>query len=336
MLCAGIDIHKHVFQAVVMDSESGVAIEDRFEATPLELARWAQKRLAGQCCVVAIEATTGWRWVHRELRELGIEVRLAEPVQTRALRGRRRGAKTDRLDARWLALLLSREMLPESWAPPIEIQRLRDLTRLRHTLAEDRTRWAQRLHAFLVQEGWACQRGRLLTATGRRWVRALVLEPAASRHAERLLGVIEMLDLEIIEIEREVRQFARSDPRTAALQTLYGIGPIIACTLLAEIGEAARFRRSAQVVRLAGLDPVVEESADTRRRGHLAKAGSPHLRWALVEAAMQAARPGHIDHQMLIEVTRRADRTRARLSVARKISRRAFHVLREAELAQAA
>jgi transposase len=53
--------------------------------------------------VVAIEATTGWRWVWRELIERGFEVRLAEPVQARGLLGRRRSAKTDRLDARWLA-----------------------------------------------------------------------------------------------------------------------------------------------------------------------------------------------------------------------------------------
>jgi len=60
---------------------------------------------------VAIEATTGWRWVWRELVECGFEVRLAEPVQTRALLGHRRSAKTDRLDARWLARLLAKEML---------------------------------------------------------------------------------------------------------------------------------------------------------------------------------------------------------------------------------
>lgn len=63
-----------------------------------------------------------------------------------------------------------------------------------------------------------------------------------------------------------------------ALQTMYKIGPI-----LAEIGEASRFRRGEQITRLVGLDPVVDESGETRRRGHLAKAGSPHLRWALVE-----------------------------------------------------
>jgi transposase len=233
---------------------------------------------------------TGWRWVWRELVARGIDVRLAEPVQARALRGRRRAAKTDRPDARWLALLLAREMLPEAWIPPLEIQRLRDLTRLRQAMAEHRTRWAQRLHAFLSHEGWPCSRSRPLTATGRRWVRALVLDPPAARHAGRLLGLIEALDHEIGEVERELRALAREDSRARALQGLYGVGPLIACALLAEIGEARRFRRAAQIVRLAGLDPVVEESADTRRRGHLAKAGSPHPRWALVEATVHGMR----------------------------------------------
>ena len=51
-----------------------------------------------------------------------------------------RGAKTDRLDARWLARLLAKEMLPASWIPPAQIQELRDRTRLRKALAEDRRR----------------------------------------------------------------------------------------------------------------------------------------------------------------------------------------------------
>jgi transposase len=123
MLCGAIDIHKHVFQAVVIDPVSGEATEDRFAATREELGRWADERLAGRDSAVAVEATTGWRWVWRELAGRGIDVRLAEPVQARALRGRRRGAKTDRLDTRWLALLLAREMLPEAWIPPLEIQR---------------------------------------------------------------------------------------------------------------------------------------------------------------------------------------------------------------------
>jgi transposase len=88
----------------------------------------------------------------------------------------------------------------------------------------------------------------------------------------------------------ELRRFARADARCHVLQSIYGVGPILACHLLAEIGQARRFRRAQQITRLAGLDPVVDESGETRRRGKLAKAGSPHLRWALCEAAVHAHR----------------------------------------------
>src|SRR5713226_8107496 len=118
--------------------------------------------------------------------------------------------KTDRLDARWLYVLLANEMLPESWLPPAEIQMLRDQTRLRKALAEDRTRSAQRLHALLTHEGWPCQRARLVTTEGRRWVNALSLSPAARAQVDRLLRLIEAVEDELRSLETEFRRFARS------------------------------------------------------------------------------------------------------------------------------
>src|SRR5262249_43577252 len=235
---------------------------------------------------VAIEATTGWRWVWRELVARGFDVRLAEPVQARALLGRRRTAKTDRRDARWLARLLAKEMLPESWIPPEQIQQLRDRTRLRKALSEDRRRWGRRLHAFLLHEGWPCSKSRLLTPAGLRWVASLKLPTHARLQVDSLLAIIGALETQLDAVDAELRRFARADQRCLALESIYGIGPILACHLLAEIGEVSCFRRAGQITRLAGLDPVVDESGETRRRGHLAKAGSPHLRWALVEAAV--------------------------------------------------
>src|SRR5262245_39226465 len=113
MLYAAIDIRKHAFQGAVFDPGSGEVVERRVSAERESLGGWAEE-WRGRVEVVAIEATTGWRWVWRELVSYGFGVRLAEPVQARGLLGRRRSAKTDRLDARWLA----REMLPESWIPP--------------------------------------------------------------------------------------------------------------------------------------------------------------------------------------------------------------------------
>jgi transposase len=173
MLYAAIDIHKRMFQAAVLDVETGETEE---------LSDWAMP-LQGKLAAVAIEATNGWRWVWRELSARGFDVRLVDPAQAKTLRGRIKPAKTDRLDARWLCVLLAKEMLPESWLPLAEIQALRDQTRLRKALAEDRTRWAQRLHALLAHEGWPCQRARLLAVEGRRWVNAL--SPALRSQVER-------------------------------------------------------------------------------------------------------------------------------------------------------
>jgi hypothetical protein len=112
-------------------------------------------------------------------------------------------------------------------------------------------------------------------------------------------------------------------------------GPILACTILAEIGDAKRFRRARQVIRAAGLDPVVKDSADKQRRGQLAKQGPPCLRWALVEAAQHACRKNSPDHQLYLRQRGHAGANPATLTIARKIGKGAFHVLRELE-AQAA
>ncbi len=132
MLYAAIDIHKRTFHAAVLDVESGETSERRFGATWEELKDWAMP-LQGTLAAVAIEATNGWRWVWRELSARGFDVRLVDPAQAKALRGRIKRAKTD---ARWRCVLLAKEMLPESWLPPAEIQTLRDQTRLRKALWE--------------------------------------------------------------------------------------------------------------------------------------------------------------------------------------------------------
>ena len=93
------------------------------------------ERFAGQELEVALEATTGWRFVVEELRRVGAGVHLAEPAETARGAGTKKRAKTDRADARHLRELLMIERLPESWIPPDHILDLRARVRLRHTLS---------------------------------------------------------------------------------------------------------------------------------------------------------------------------------------------------------
>jgi len=166
-----------------------------------------------------------------------------------------------------------------------------------------------------------------LTVEGRRWVDGLALDPCVRAQVDVMLTMITALQQQLELLECELRRFARSDRRCQALQTIFGVGPILACHLLAEIGDARRFSRARQLVRASGLDPIVIESADSKRRGRLAKQGSRHLRWALVEAAQHAHRTTSPDRALYVSAVRRCGRGRARLTVARKIAHRAFHVL---------
>src|SRR5437899_6583105 len=98
MLYAAIDIHKHAFQAAVLDLDTGDVVESRFSADRECLGRWAEQ-WRGRVGAVAIGATTGWGWGWRGLVFYGFEGRLAEPVQARGLLGRRRSAEPERVDA---------------------------------------------------------------------------------------------------------------------------------------------------------------------------------------------------------------------------------------------
>ena len=93
-------------------------------------------RFRGQELEVALEATTGWRFVVEELQAVGAQVHLAEPAETAARRGTKKRAKSDRADARHLRELLMVGRLPESWIPPEHLLDLRARVRLRHTLVD--------------------------------------------------------------------------------------------------------------------------------------------------------------------------------------------------------
>jgi transposase len=100
-IVAGFDVHRAQITYDVLDQETGEVKRGRIRATPQAVREWAG-RFAEAELHVAVEACTGWLFVCEALVEASAVVHLAEPVETSALRGTKRRAKTDREDARWL------------------------------------------------------------------------------------------------------------------------------------------------------------------------------------------------------------------------------------------
>ena len=177
----GLDQHRAQITAEWLDTSTGEISRARVAPAHRAGVRRFVERFRGLELEVALEATTGWRFVVEELRRVGATVHLAEPAETAARRGNKKRAKNDRADARHLRELLMAGRLPESWIPPDHILDLRARVRLRHALVDQRGEWQQRIQAVLYHHGCP-QRRNLMTGEGRSGlplVRGL-LEPATA------------------------------------------------------------------------------------------------------------------------------------------------------------
>ena len=114
----GLDQHRAQITAEWLDTETGEITRSRISPAHRQGVRRFCERFRGQELEVALEATTGWRFVADELARVGAVVHLAEPAETAARRGNKKRAKSDRADARHIRELLTIGRLPESWIPP--------------------------------------------------------------------------------------------------------------------------------------------------------------------------------------------------------------------------
>lgn len=322
----GLDQHRQQITFDALDTETGELSRGQIRpATRTSVRAWLA-RFQGREVEAALEATTGWLFLCQELERAGVRAHLADPAETAAKRGRKRRAKTDRVDARHLRELLQSERLPEAWIPPAHICELRSRVRLRHTLVEERTAWLLRIHAVLFHHGLPPAPD-LLTRAGRPWLQQLALPPAAAERVEVALAMVDMIDRQVEPLERALRACARRQPGCRALMGEYGIAALIATAIVAELGDVRRFGSSRRSVRHSGLDITVHASDSRRLAGRLSRQGPPVLRWALYEAAKCAARPGSPDHPYYLAVKQRLGAKRATLSVARRLLRRCHHTL---------
>ena len=328
-IVAGFDVHRAQITFDALDRETGEVHRGRLPATPEGVRGWA-RRFSGEELHVAVEAGTGWLFVCEALREAGAIPHLAEPVETSALRGNKRRAKTDREDGRWLRTLLCEGRLPEAWVPPSHVREWRTRARLRKTLVDERTSWLQRVQATLFHHGVAGAPDKLLSAAGREFLAALELPDAARERIEVSLAMIEALDCQLAPLEQALRRLARRQTGCRALMAHYGIGELTAPTILCELGDVTRLSASRKAVRCAGLDVGVHRSDRRSRTGKLTRQGSPQLRWALYESAQAACRPTSPDRADYLALKARGlSHTRASMTIARKLARRCFHTLRE-------
>jgi transposase len=236
IVCA-LDVHRRQITYAIVDVGSGEVCRGRISPAARVSVRAWLARFDGVDVQFALEATTGWRFVVQEVERAGHRAHLADPAETAAKRGRKRRAKTDRADCDLLRLLAVGE-LPESWIPPAQILELRMPVRLRKTLVDERTGWQQRLQAQPFHQGvpaGLCPR----TRGGREALAKVELSPAGRELVALALRMIGRIDHGLAPLDRTLSLCARRQPGCRELIVrLYGVGPVTATAIVAELGDA--------------------------------------------------------------------------------------------------
>lgn len=221
--------------------------------------------------------------------------------------------------------------LPEAWVAPPDLRELRELVRHRHGLVEARANAKLQVHSVLAKQGVVVTLSDLFGVAGTRVLDGLHLDPAYQARVESLRRVVALHNEEIAALDAAIHRCLAGDTGYQALQTIPGVGRVLAAVFVAEIGDVSRFERPEQLCSWAGMTPRHHESDTTVRRGRITKQGSRLVRWAAMEAATGPRGPHFLkaDYRRLAA---RRGKMIAKVAVGRKLLTLVFYGMRDGEI----
>lgn len=297
----GLDVHKDTI--AIASCDGGPSSPARDEGViPHDLPKLRRKLLSlapAEHLRVAYEAGPTGFGLCRELKAHGIPCVIVAPNKVPVMPGPK--IKTDKRDARNLAWQLRMGAVVGIAIPDEELEALRDLTRAREDLLHTRRRTRQQLAGMLLRHGARWTGKSTWTPKYYDWIGGLRLGSEAQELAKKTyLGEVQHLDGRIDDLTEDIDRLAcvmqgLHGQLYRANQALRGVSTLVSATLVCELGDLRRFKTAAQLMSYVGMVPREHSSGSRVWRGAITKAGNPHVRRVLVEAAwsgrLRPARP---------------------------------------------
>jgi transposase len=279
----GMDIHKQFTVAVVKDEQGNELAKEKFENNKENFSEFL-KVFPKENTKIVMESTCVWEYIFEILEKMEYDVKLSNPSKTKAIAYAR--IKTDSIDASTLADLLRANLVAESYIPPKEIRRLREIVRERKTFVKQSTQSKNKIHAMLIRRG-------IKLPTKILGKKALKLISASIQEDDLLEHYINMLwynKQEVNFIEDKIQKIASQNEEAKLLMTIPGIAETSAMEIIAEIGEIKRFPTADKLCSYAGLVPSIKQSGNSLRFGRLIQQSSKNLKCTLINACWTAVR----------------------------------------------
>jgi len=279
------DSHKRYTLASVETKDGQMVKEERINHRQGEICRFLATCQRGS--PVAIETIGNWYWIIDEIEQAGMQPRLVHARKAKLMLGCIN--KTDKLDVRGLNKLQRTGTLPTVWIPPGDLRDKRELPRTRMVFGRQRTRLKNRIQSVLAKYGLQSEFEDISDTFGKagrqRLGFCLKQLPAQTRYTMRcLLRQLDAVEAEIGRVEKQMAKVFEPTKQVELLQTMPGVGPILAVVIAQEVGQVNRFGSAAQLASYAGTTPRVHASGDKVRYGRLRPDVNRYLKWAFSEA----------------------------------------------------
>ena len=313
----GMDIHKQFTVAVAKDKEGNKLAENKFENNKCNFELFL-KEFNPEETKIVIESTSVWEYIYDLLEEMKYEIKLANPVKTRAIAEAR--IKTDSVDANTLADLLRANLIAESYIPSKEIRNLRNIMRQRKTIVKGKTQIKNKIHACLNMNGIQLPYATLCNKAIE-WVMSETKEMTIKTIIVSYVNILDQYEHELKFIDEKIEEIADKNKQTILLMTIPGIGSIRALEIFSEIADISRFENSDKLCSYAGLVPGVKQSGTTIKFGRLIKQSNKNLKYVFIEASWNVIRikEDNSFRDFYVKLSKKKGKQKAICAVARKL-----------------
>src|SRR5664280_1817345 len=255
MLYAGLDLSRKRLDVHVLRDDGTTALVTAV-APDASALRTLVRRVAAEGGPVraAIESMNGARFVHDSLEFAGWDVLIADAQRVRWLAPL--AAKTDKIDARVLAELTRRALVPEIWLPTPEVRAERERARFRLHLVRHRSALKNRIHAILIAFGRACPMSDLFGVAGRELLDHLALPEPWQTNLVESLALVDDLTARVDALEVELRELGADHPSMRLLMTVPGVGWVLAYTIASKDRRHHPLRDAQEARRIHGPVPA--------------------------------------------------------------------------------
>lgn len=331
MVTIGLDVHRTHTNVAVWDENRHQLLCRREVLTTDVVSLLSAATTPAR---VVMEAGTESLLLARELQTCLLEVTVVDCTKARGILKSLRTAKSDRVDAESLARAHARGMFEyaQVWVPDQATWDLRCVTRGRLRLVRMEVSLQHQIRDLLAWVGRPKGRRSLHAAATGRWLDELPLGQHERESLEPLRELLALVGARISAWEDTVKWMAAAWPQCALLQSLPGLGAILAPTIMAEIGTITRFPDGAHLASYAGLVPEVHQSGQSSRGEGLQDEGNRWLQWALVETAQHFAASASTQELSLCRwchgLAMRTHRNVAKMALARRLTDVIYAMLR--------